>query len=807
MQNPRSTVPSEVIGQHQGPIDITGDETIYESKDDTFTVRGHAVMTQGATVLHANEIVFERRQRIARAVGNVHLLDPEIEIWASRADVDLDKETLELDDANILAREKTYHLKGRRILKQEGQKYVILNGFFTTCGCEPGTPDWSVSADKMDVHMGGTGRANNAKFSVLGFPVIPLPYVQFPADSSRHSGFLTSRQGQSGLRGFQYLQPYYWAINKSSDATFAFDLESSQRLGGLGEYRLTNGLDDFLWVDAAYYNEFLRSSTNRQNDIVDTQLADPNIPVDRYGIIGTARQHITPDLIAYGDTITVSDSLYLREMNTWTLSRGFGSNFGSMRDAISHFGIIDQFENGFGRLQGTWHADLIQDESFALQQLPDLWISGRQSLGNLAYLDYDLDAVEYWRRHGENGMRLNATPQLTVPWRLGDYLYGFARGGAYGTLYDSSGHTITVTPVGSNGQLYNNGLSVGPLAHGGFQTRFVPYVEAAAGSELEKVYNDVNWGPVQKLKHTIEPFVSYSYVTPIDQSDLPLWDQIDRVNRRSLLTYGVTSRLFARLTPNAPPPARPVEENPQGGESAVVASSDTGGASIFDPVVVGTPGQSDNGYNIELASLTVTQAFDTNYQIANDGIAPSDIDAVLSLFPTSLMWLGSETAYDPRTNPGISYASVYAAIRPPWEETASRLYMGKALQGSFLQVGYFYVRQQNAVQGNSASNAAQFLSARAYTDLFDRAGVYFGPNYNLAARFLQSAQYGLRLKSPCDCWALDTGITDSFNPSEVSVQVQLTLGGLGSLGQSPFGRNPFGTMGIVGNQTGVLPTY
>jgi hypothetical protein len=70
-----------------------------------------------------------------------------------------------------------------------------------------------------------------------------------------------------------------------------------------------------------------------------------------------------------------------------------------------------------------------------------------------------------------------------------------------------------------------------------------------------------------------------------------------------------------------------------------------------------------------------------------------------------------------------------------------------------------------------------------------------------------STEYGVRLKSPCDCWAADLGITDSTNPNEVQVQFQLTLGGLGSVGRSPFGRNPFQTQGLVGAPTGVLPNY
>ncbi len=100
--------------------------------------------------------------------------------------------------------------------------------------------------------------ARNAHFDVLGYPVVPLPYALFPADSTRQSGFLSPRVGYSGLRGAQYLQPFYWAINKSSDATFALDVETSKRVG---LFRRVSGcktvIDDYLRVDTAYVNEGL----------------------------------------------------------------------------------------------------------------------------------------------------------------------------------------------------------------------------------------------------------------------------------------------------------------------------------------------------------------------------------------------------------------------------------------------------------------------------------------------------------------------------------------------------------------------
>ena len=68
-------------------------------------------------------------------------------------------------------------------------------------------------------------------------------------------------------------------------------------------------------MTAAFYNEDLRTPSSRVTDVVDNQVADPHIPINRYDIIGMFRQHLTDNLVAYGDGMTVSDSLFLREMN------------------------------------------------------------------------------------------------------------------------------------------------------------------------------------------------------------------------------------------------------------------------------------------------------------------------------------------------------------------------------------------------------------------------------------------------------------------------------------------------------------
>ena len=73
---------------------------------------------------------------------------------------------------------------------------------------------------------------------------------------------------------------------------------------------------------------------------------------------------------------------------------------------------------------------------------------------------------------------------------------------------------------------------------------------------MERVY-DVDWKYIDKLKHTIEPFVNYDYVPAISQSSVPLFDERDRINARSLIVYGFTSRLYAKMNSPAERPRSP----------------------------------------------------------------------------------------------------------------------------------------------------------------------------------------------------------------------------------------------------------
>jgi hypothetical protein len=569
------------------------------------------------------------------------------------------------------------------------------------------------------------------------------------------------------------------------DATVALDVETSARIGGMAEYRLQNGIDDYMRVTGGFFNESIRSNAN--TSLVDNQIADPYVPINRFGLIGQLREHITPDLVAYADGIMTSDSVYLRDMDVYTLSRGYGSNFGLLRTGNSDFGLIQSFENSYLQLDGMWIQDYIQAQQFALQKMPELLWSGRQNLGfGSTFIDYDVQGVDYLRKDGIDGLRLDMHPQLTIPWRFKDYLYAWGRLGLEETTYDVSGHDILIFPVGTNdpvtgqGLTYNNQLGENPsLAPGGLMHRELLDTSFTIGSRIQKVY-DLKWRTLEKLKHTIEPVISYDYVPVVDQADLPIFDEVDRVEPRSLLTWGVVSRLYGKFgnreDVGSSQSANTDEGRENGGGTQSPADFRSGGGSVM-----------------ELAEFSLLHEYDTSHALTPSGAHFSDISANATVYPTTYLSLGSFTDFNPNTRQ-FAGETVFLAFRPPWvkpepqrQERLGRAYTG----GPYLQLNYAFVGGRTAVQQ---------IGGRAYYEFFDRIGLYYEPAYDIADGKLLYSEYGLRLKSKCDCWIFDVGVNDSINPNEVQIFVQLTLGGLGSIGRNPFGNNillnnPYGTRG------------
>ncbi|MGH7806263.1 MAG: LPS assembly protein LptD, partial [Candidatus Binatia bacterium] len=336
------------------------------------------------------------------------------------------------------------------------------------------------------------------------------------------------------------------------------------------------------------------------------------------------------------------------------------------------------------------------------------------------------------------------------------------------------------------------------------------------GTELSRVF-EVGGENVAKLKHTIEPGVEYLFVPDVEQDDLPLYDYVDRINQRNLFTYGIRSRLLAKLrrvlpqstylpTPGelnsyggvAPAPfddentregrsflggfreptgeeADPYAETPSDDAAAVagVPATDAGAGVGAGAGAVGEVEPESAGSIHQWVDFAIFQSYDLDETLQEDRTDHfSDIDLRLRLAPVDFFSLGYDTSIDFRDQ-DFSANNVGMVLRDPRPRRARGILQSG--ERAALALGYRFVE----------GNVLEEINGSAVIPLADTLSGFYQSRFDaVAGEFLEN-RWGFRVLSQCRCWIFDIYVTDRVNPNETEIRGQLTLVGLGSIGRSP----------------------
>lgn len=819
-------------GAAGGEVTVDAESISYDQQSNVITANGAVKITRGDMVLTADTVRVNRSTQVAEAEGNVVLTDPEGTLTAEVMTLNLVEETGSLANGSVVLEKNHYQLTGRSFEKLPGQSYRVTGGSFTTCLCGSGAaPDWSIRGERVTLDLEGFGRVERGTFAVKNVPVFYIPYGIFPLRRERQTGLLFPRFGASNRRGFQIVQPFYVDINKSMDATLSLDVETSARIGALAEYRYALSRDTRGGLYGSYFNEQIRGASS--SEVVNRHIADPTIPINRWNAGLTHDQWLPGGLHGFADVFRVSDDLFLREINVFTFNPGVDIALRTRRFERSRVGVERLFERGMVMATGTWYQDFINPDRFVFQTPPrvEALVSERLWEDRLA-VALNAEGVNFARDRGFAGQRLDLRPEIEVPWRLQPWVYGSWRGGLRGTLY-----SLDDTAVPPQEQ-----VNVNPADPGSKPPSILPaleddamrglfYLGGEVGTQVARVVPFQRFGIVA-LKHTIEPTTTYLFVPRSNtrQAALPLFDDVDRVNQRSVFTYGVTSRLLARMAD----PDGAGGGGGTGGKSASALASESGrrasaGTSLPGGSEGGAAGTVRRGPIRELGRFSIFQSYDflhkggdfidevdpvTHMVVPGGGDRSSDLALDLRLTPASFLSLEGGTDYQ-MTSGRMKGANIGFVLTDPY--TLSDDFKLEALRGrSRLAFGYRFVANSGVEEVNWGallrfSRLIDALKAVFPSTEVDWGALFrlsrrfygaYGARYdNLSRRFLEN-RYGLRLISDCECWVVDLGVSNRVNPQETQVQFLVTLVGLGQFGQEPL-RRSFGTTaprteGLVG---------
>jgi LPS-assembly protein len=737
-------------------IDVTADKLSSSDGSNQIEASGNVEIKREGTTLKADEVRFNRATQDVEAKGKVTVDDPEWKVKsADSMQFNLGQETGVIHNGDLFLEQGHISMSGRRFEKFGGQSYHVDDGFFTTCLCETGRPSWKFSADQLDLALDGVGTVKHGYFYILDVPVFYLPLGYFPLNTERQTGLLFPRFGHSSKDGFRFQQPLFWAISRDSDATVEFDIETRTRFGFIGEYRTVFDRESDFQILGSYFNENMR--TNAQTDVVDPFIADPRIPRDRWSIIGSHRYTTPGDWLTFSDFAAYRDDLFTRELiDRFDLADHKGSDLRRSRFSESRFGMFKNWGDTFFKGEWNFYQDFIQPDAGTLHRTPQLAFWGRRFLSGFPLeFRWRAEGVNYIRREGGDGVRFDLRPEFLVPFRLASHFFGSLSAAPRQTLYH------LYSPVKSS----DRNLS-----------RELIELRGNIGTSLSRIFNFNNFG-LSRVKHVIEPELSYLFVPSVNQSRIPVMDEVDRINRRNVVTFALTNRLWGKTSSGlSAPPSSDVEVLSPGG-------------------VIGDVQR--------MAALRLALSYDIDKE-RKGGDSLSDLDINLRFTPLSYI----DVAFDGGVDPGkwrISQARLAFNLTDP------RPILRRTLDPDFnrpnsVGLSYHYLRRgpnsfladdANIDLDQPADCVAHPLDPRCPGTGFDKNTVgNIGANmlYHLTDNLLinvnstydarDSRFLGFRVLTKflsfCECWTATFGVTQDVNPAKTTFSFNFSLLGLGN---------------------------
>jgi len=521
------------------------------------------------------------------AEGNVVLDQTRVRITADSLDYNLESGTGQFINARGYA-EPTIMFEAARVEQMSKDTLILEDASFTAC-TQP-TPYWSFKIGRGILRLGDYAYMHDLSFKVGKATVFWTPYLVWPIKADRVSGLLFPEFGFSKRSGTIISEAWYWAMNRSMDATVFFDYMSKSGYGQGLEYRYVPS-DTGRGRFSGYY---IRDQVAKEEN-------DPGVPVDRWVIDYEHQQDLGADWRFVATMNFVSDFDYYLDFER-------DIRVASLPQAISKAYLTRNW--GFYSLN-AWaerREQLIQDPIqptaygqpiLATQESTIVrWVapeiefrSRRQRIGPSPFF-FNLESTIDHLDKGEPDTayeRADAFPQISsqlspVPWidinanasvrdtyytrsqavdlgcdnlqDTGDY--GEGNGledierdndpvGVFGPEDDLGCDNLPATgDYGEGNQVRDRERTL--LVNDDLDRRIYQAGLAVVGPKLSRVFDtpDSDFSP--QYKNSIEPTVRYTYVSSVRNPTLIIgFDEIDTVPGESnRLTYGFTTRLYAR---------------------------------------------------------------------------------------------------------------------------------------------------------------------------------------------------------------------------------------------------------------------
>ena len=497
----------------EGAVEIEADSLFYHREDQIYEAHGRVEVRRGDFLLKGDHIQWNSVTKDLLAWGNVVFTEGEDRLECERLEVNLTTKTGKVYQARLFLKEQNFHITGREAEKLGEERYRIREGSFTTCDGEK--PPWKFTVKELEITLEGYGVAKGCAFYLEEIPGFYLPWAIFPVKRERQTGFLLPRIGYSQKYGPEIKTAFFWAIRKDMDSTIYLDYLGKRGVKEGVEFRYafaqgTEGQANFYFID------------------------DQEFHKNRYAYFIQGQQTLPLQFYLKGSINRLSDRSYHRDFDEDlpTMAKIDSRSLGELRSTLFGGRNWDQF---VFLAEGVVYQDLTKSsDETTLQRLPQISLYAHpQSLFQTPlFFDLSSSYTHFWREEGLKAHRGDLFPRLSLPLRIFQVLKLNPSIGARETLYKTYDHSPNGREDWESRETVDAGIDLS-----------VEFYRIYETSPLSKLSNYIQ---VSKWMHTIEPVVGYYYRPRVDQKDLPLFDELDRLPYLNQITYGISQRLVGK---------------------------------------------------------------------------------------------------------------------------------------------------------------------------------------------------------------------------------------------------------------------
>jgi len=482
-------------------------------------VHGESLLTGNVRAIQGDKQLSAERMRYnsitgnTHALGDVHFSSSNILLQGPSADYNFNTLSGVFNDAQFSLPKR--HGRGTaKILKALDKNHDLLTDMHYTT-CPVGKHDWMLNAPDMELDEAtNTGVGHNVTIDFFGVPIFWTPYINFPLNDDRKSGFLAPAFSFSTFTGTDITTPYYLNLAPNYDATLIPRIITKRGIDLGGEFR------------------YLTDSSKGQLDL--SYLPHDKLADQERGLLN------------FSDNTQLGNDWNFNTAYNWVSDNQYFQDLGDSLAIIAttsqerHAQLAYTTTNlNFSTQIQDWQVvdPAIPPSNYPYKRLPQTLFSWQSDPENSGpQYAFNSELVQFQQDERLGALRLDLKPTAS---------YTFGNAGYYFT--PTTALRVTEWNLDQN-------VSTGS---GTELSRVTPIISLDSGLFFQRDVGDSG-----NYIQTLEPRLFYLYVPNCDQSQIPLFDTLqpqfsflqlftdnrfygaDRQGDANQMSYALTSRLL-----------------------------------------------------------------------------------------------------------------------------------------------------------------------------------------------------------------------------------------------------------------------